>query len=314
MDDDESVWDSITDSFETAIDNIFDYIPQVVGALVLLLLAWILAKVVRGVVRRAIETSKIEEKIGKGGNVAERGGQAAWWGVWIFFFLAILQTLGVDGMLEPIRLTFEKIFDAIPDIIAAAVILIASWIIGRILVGWVRGLLVNARFDELPVKLGITQKSPEGNWAPSNIASYIVLVIIMLFAVMMAADILEFPTANNLVADFTEFFAQVILGVVVLAVGVFLAKFVASLMRAAKQPPALATLVQVFIIILVSAIGLYTMGFANGMIMLGFGLIMGAIAVAFAIAFGIGGREVARDLMESWVKSLRSDKSKESDK
>ena len=313
MDNDESLWESIKNSFEDAIDSIIDYLPQLVGALVLLFLAWILAKVARNVITRVLQKSKVEERIGKGGNIAYRGGQAAWWIVWILFFLAILETLGIEGMTEPIRLTFEEIFEAIPNIVAAALILGASWVIGRLLVGWIRGLLVAARFDELPVKLGITQKSPEGNAAPSNIASWVILTIIMLFAVMMAADILDFPTANDLVADFTVFLAEVILGVFILALGVFIARFIASLMIAAKQPPALAKLVQVFIIILVSAIGLYTMGFADGMIMLGFGLIMGAIAVAVAIAFGVGGREVARDLLESWVKSLRSGKSTESD-
>ncbi|NQT73945.1 MAG: mechanosensitive ion channel [Chloroflexi bacterium] len=305
-------WDTITEPFEHAIDNLFDYLPQIVGALILVVIAWILAKVVRKVVRKAIATSKIEERVGKGGDIAQRSGQAAWWIVWIFFFLAILETLGVEGMMEPIRLTFEKIFDRLPDVVAAAVILIISWVIGRLLVGWIRNFLTTVRFNEVPVKLGLTKTQSEGNWAPANIVAYIVLALIMLFAVMMAADILEFPTANNLVADFTEFFAQVLLGVVVLAIGVFMAKFVAGLMRAAKQPPALATLVQVFIIVLVSAMGLYTMGFANEIILLAFGLMLGAIAVAVAVAFGMGGREVARDVLESWVKALRSDKSKES--
>jgi len=315
MDDGRLHWDTITEPFENAIHNLFDYLPQVVGALVLVVIAWILAKVVRRVIRTAIEKSSIEERIGRGGNIAQRSGQAAWWIVWVFFFLAILETLGVDGMMEPIRLTFEKIFDRLPDVIAAVIILAASWIIGRLLVDWIKKFLVTVRFNELPVKLSITQKSPEGTWAPVNIMGYLVLGLIMLFAIMMAADILEFPTANNLVADFTEFFAQVILGVVILGIGVFFAKFVASLMKAAKQPPALATLVQVFIIILVAAIGLFTMGFANEIILLGFGLMLGAIAVAAAIAFGMGGREVARDLLVSWVNALKSkdsEKTKES--
>lgn len=306
-------WDTITEPFEHAIDNLFDYLPQIIGALILVLIAWILAKVVRRVVRKAIETSKVEEKIGKGGNIAQSGGQAAWWIVWIFFFLAILETLGVEGMMEPIRLTFEKIFERIPDVIAAIIILVFSWVIGRLIVGWIRKFLITANFNEVPVKIGLTAKSPEGNLAPANIVAVLILALIMLFAIMMAADILEFPTANNLVADFTTFFANVILGVVILAIGVFFAKFVAGLMRAAKQPPALATLVQVFIIVLVSAIALFTMGFANEIILLGFGLMMGAIAVAVAVAFGLGGRDVAHDLLERSVKALRSENNKESD-
>ncbi|MFO8010813.1 MAG: mechanosensitive ion channel [Dehalococcoidia bacterium] len=312
MNDDNGLsWSTITDPFEHAIENLFDYLPQVIGALVLALLAWILARVAKKVITKVISVSRVEEKIGRGGNIAQRSGQAAWWIVWIFFFLAILETLGVEGMMEPIRLTFEKIFSRLPDVIAAGLILIFSWVIGRLLVGWLRDFLTKVRFNELPVKLNLLEKQPEGKWAPANIVAYAVLALIMLFAVIIAADILDFPTANNLVADFTEFFAQVLLGIAILIIGVFIARFLAGMMRAAKQPPVLATMVQIFIIILVTAIALYTMGFANEIILLGFGLMLGAIAVAVAMAFGLGGREVAREQLEKWVKSVRSHKSEE---
>ena len=207
MDDGGLHWDTITDPFKNAVNNLFDYLPQIVGALVLLLIAWILARVLRAVVRKAVEASNIEEKIGKGGNIAQRAGQFVWWVVWIFFFLAILETLGVEGMLEPIRLTFEKIFDRLPDVIAAGVILIAAWVIGRLIAGWIRDFLTTVRFNELPNKIGVPQIPTEGTWALSNVVSYVFLALVMLFAVIMAADILDFTTANTLIADFTEFFA-----------------------------------------------------------------------------------------------------------
>jgi len=308
MDDGGLHWDTITDPFKNAVDNLFDYLPQILGALLLVVIAWILARVLRAVVRKAVEASKIEEKVGKGGNIAQRAGSFVWWVVWIFFFLAILETLGVEGMLEPIRLTFEKIFDRLPDVIAAGIILVAAWLIGRLIAGWIRDFLAAVRFNELPTKIGVTQIPSEGTWALSNIIGYIFLVLVMLFAVIIAADILDFPTANTLIADFTEFFAQVILGVVILVLGIIIARFVAGMIRAAKQPEALAYAVQVFIIILVTAMALFTMGFANNIILLGFGLMLGAIAVAVAIAFGMGGRDVAHDQLDRWVKALRSKK------
>lgn len=302
-------WDTITDPFKDAVTNIFNYLPQVVGALVLVVLAWILAKVARGIVGKVVQASKVDEKVGEGQfKIAKRAGNTAWWVVWVFFFLAILETLGMEGMLRPVQLMFEKILIKIPDVAAAAILLAISWIIGRLLAGWITRLLASIRFNEVPAKLGFSQAPVEGTWAPASIVGHIVLAMIMLFAVIMAADILDFPTANNLISDFTAFFAQVILGVVVLGIGVFLAKFVAGLVRAANQPPALATAVQVFIIVLAVALALRTMGFANDIVVLGFGLMLGAIAVAVAVAFGMGGREVARDQLDRWVKSLRSNK------
>ena len=61
-------------------------------------------------------------------------------------------------------------------------------------------------------------------------------------------------------------------------------------------------MVRIFIIILSVAIGLRAMGFANDIILLIFGLMLGAIAIAGALAFGIGGRKAAGDLLERWTK------------
>ena len=300
-------WDTITDPFKDAVTNIFDYLPQVVGALALIVIAWFLAKIARRIISKVVQATKVDEKIGEGKfKIAQRAGTTAWWVVWVFFFLAILETLGMEGMLTPVQLMFEKIIGRAPDVAAAAIILAVSWIIGRLLAGWITRLLAAIRFNEVPAKIGFSQAPTEGTWAAASVVGYIVLVIIMLFAVIAAADIFDFTTANNLISDFTAFFAKVTLGVVVLGIGVFLAKFVAGLVRAANQPPALASTVQVFIIVLTVALSLRTMGFANDIVVLGFGLMLGAIAVAVAVAFGMGGREVARDQLERWVKSIRS--------
>ena len=68
--------------------------------------------------------------------------------------------------------------------------------------------------------------------------------------------------------------------------------------------------VRVFIIVLSVAIGLRAMGFANDIILLVFGLMLGAIALAAAIAFGLGGRKVAGELLERWTKSSSSNRDK----
>jgi hypothetical protein len=300
-------WDTITDPFKDFVSNIFDYLPQLVAALALVVLAWILAKVARRIVARVVQATKLDDKIGEGQfKIAQRAGTIVWWAVWVFFFLVVLEVLGMEGALTPIQSMFETIIGRVPDVAAAAVILGVAWVIGGLLRDWITRLLAAVRFNEVPAKLGLAQAPTEGTWAAASIVGYIVLVLIMLFAVIAAADILDFPTANDLIADFTAFFAKVVLGVVVLGIGVFLAKFVAGIVRAANQPPALASTVQVFIIVLTVALSLRTMGFANDIVVLGFGLMLGAIAVAVAVAFGMGGREVARDQLERWVNALRS--------
>ncbi len=128
------------------------------------------------------------------------------------------------------------------------------------------------------------------------------MIIIMLFAVIMAADLLGFTIVTEMISQFTEFLALVILGVVVIAIGIFVANLVANILHAGGRSPTLISLVRVFIIVLSIAIGLRAMGFANDIIIMIFGLMLGAIAVAAALAFGLGGRKAAGQVLEKWTK------------
>jgi len=305
-------WESIfLEPLRSFFTSIMEYLPYLLGALVLLLVAWILAKVLRSVARRLLRASGIDKRLGKGGNVkdksqwpvAEGTGVAVWWIVWIFFILAIMQILGLRGVLSSIVVLFEKIFSAIPNILAALIVLVVLYFIGRFVAGLVTRLLTKARFNELPVKLGLSKQPIEGAASPASLVGYILLIFIMLFAVIMAADLLGFNAVNELITNLTSFLALVILGIIIIGIGIFVANMVAGILKSGGRAPTLITLTRVFIIILSVAIGLRAMGFANDIILLIFGLMLGAIAVAAALAFGLGGRKAAGQILERWTHS-----------
>ena len=293
-------WDIFTTPFEGFLTKIMDYLPNVIAALVILIIAWILAKVLRSLVRKLMRATTIDKRLGKGGEgddkseypVAWGTGTAVFWIVWIFFILAILEVLGLEGTLNSIAVLFERVFSAIPNILAAVFILVILYYVGRLLANLVTKLLTNIHFNELPVKLGITKQSIEGAGSPSSILGYIVMVFIMLFAIIMAADLLGFTEVNELVSTLTGFLALVVLGIIVIGIGIFMANLVANILKSGGKSPTMISVVKVFIIILSIAIGLRAMGFANDIILLIFGVMLAAIAVAAAIAFGLGGREV----------------------
>jgi hypothetical protein len=310
-------WDIFLEPFKELVTTVAVYLPRIVAVLVLLLIAWILAKVLRSTVRKALRASKVDERLGKGGDVkdekqfpvAQGAGTVVYWLVWLFFGLAILQSLGVEGILDSVVILFEKIFSAVPNIIGAVIVLVIFYFLGRLLARWITKFLTSIRFNEVPVKLGLAKQPIEGQWSPASIVGYIGLALIMLFAVIMAADLLEFPIVSELISQLTGFLGLVILGVIILGIGIFLANLAANMLRPRSQT--LASAARIFIMVLVIAMALRTMGFANEIIILGFSLMLGAIALAVAIAFGLGGREPARDLLSRWTKSLKSDKSDE---
>ena len=314
-------WGSVLQSFQDFFGTLIGFLPTIVAVLILLLIAWILAKVLRAGTRKLMRASGIDKRLGKGKDpkdesqfpVAQGTGTAVFWIVWILFILAILQVLGVEGLFDSIVVVFERIFAAIPYIIGAAVILAIFYLVGRLLVKLVTKFLTSIHFDELPVKLGLAKKPAEGAGSPSNVVGYIIMVFIMLFAIMMAADLLGFTAVNELIAVLTQFLGLVLLGIVIIGVGIFVANFVANILRAGARSESLISIARISIIVLSVFLGIRAMGFADDLILLGFGLVLGAAAIAAAIAFGLGGRKVAGELLARWTKTS-SDSNKTDDK
>jgi len=304
-------WSSVIQSFQNFFGTLIGYLPNILAVLVLLLLAWILAKVLRAGTRRLMRASGIDKRLGKGKDpqdesqypVAQGAGTVVFWVVWILFILAILQVLGVGGLFDSIVVIFERIFAAIPHIIGAAVILAIFYFVGRLLAKLATKALTKIRFDELPVKLGLAKKPIKGAGSPSNVVGYTTMVFMMLFGIMMAADLLGFTAVRELIAVLTQFLGLVILGVVIIGIGILVANFVANILRAAGRSESMISLVKISIIVLSVVLGIRAMGFADDLILLGFGLALGAAALAAAIAFGLGGREVAGELLARWTKT-----------
>jgi hypothetical protein len=317
-------WDNIIEPFQGFFEILIAYLPTILAVLILLLLAWILAKVLRAGIRKLIRASGIDKRLGKGLDphdesqypVAQGAGTAVFWIVWVLFILAILQVLGVEGLFDSIVVIFERIFAAIPLILGAIVVLVVFYFVGRLLARLVTKVLTRVRFDELPVKLGVAKEPAEGTGSPSNVVGYIVMVFIMLFAIMMAADLLGFIFVNELIAVLTQFLGMVILGVVIIGIGIFMANFVANILRASGRAESVISFVKIAIVVLSIVLGIRAMGFADDLILLGFGLALGAVAIAVAIAFGLGGREIAGELLARWTKtsSRRSKTGKTGDK
>jgi len=307
-------WGGIIEPFQDFFSTLINFLPTIIIVLVLLLLAWILAKVLRTGTRKLLRATTIDKRLGKGGDpgdpsqfpVAQGAGTAVFWIVWVLFILAILQVLGVQGLFDSIVVAFQKIFAAVPNIIAAALVLGIFYFIGTFLAKLVTKGLTSIHFDELPVRLGVAKKSPTGAGSPSSVVGYIVMVFIMLFALIMAADLLGFAAVNNLVAVLTQFLGLVLLGAVVIGIGILVANFLANILRSGGRAESLVSLVRVSIVVLSVLLGIRAMGFANDLILLGFGLALGAAAIAAAIAFGMGGREVAGELLARWTKTGES--------
>jgi hypothetical protein len=146
------------------------------------------------------------------------------------------------------------------------------------------------------------------------VVGYLIIVGLMLFATVEAAGLLGFAGVALLVERFTSFFFLVILGLIILGLGVFAGNLAYRVVvsTAGRNANLLGQLARLVIIIFAGAIALFQIGIAEDIVNLAFGISLAAIGVAFALAFGLGSREIAGREVESALVRLRSGSSSSS--
>lgn len=273
------------------------FIPNLVGAGIIIFVGYIIAKILRGIVTNIVTSLNIQSLAGKAGisnqtQIANIAGTLVYLVVVITAIIMGLNVLNIQAISGPATNMLNEIMLAIPNIIYAVVILGGAYFVSKLIADIVKNLLDNSGVNILPSKLGL--QNVLGSAKVSDVVGYLIIFFVMLFAVMEAAKVLNLTQVSNLITVFIAFGSQVILGAVILAVGFWLANILASAVQRSQNGTAfLANLVRVLIMGLVLAMGLRAMGIADSIVNMAFGLTLGAVAVAFALAFGLGGREAA---------------------
>ncbi|MGP0594768.1 mechanosensitive ion channel [Nitrospira sp. T9] len=299
---------------QNMVNEMLSMLPNIFGAVLIGVAGWFLAKIVRDLVSNlltAAGTDRLGEQIGLRGTMSLSHLLALV--VYILILVpavvAALQALEIEVITGPATDMLNTMMSAIPDIFAAAIILGIAFAISRLVSQIVASLLGGLGFDALPEKLGLGQAFT-GQTTPSSVVGNVLAFFIMLFAVVEAANQLGFHQVSELVTMFIEFGSQVLLGSAIIAIGFWLSNLAyETIIRVhGANSGGVANIARFAILGLVLAMGLRAMGLANEIVNLAFGLTLGAIAVAVALSFGLGGREAAGKQMEHWLSQARGER------
>ena len=202
---------------------------------------------------------------------------------------------------EPATMMLSQLVNAIPKILAAAIVLIVFYIVGKYVTQILRQLLFNVKADELPMRMGMGEMF--GNRSLSKLAADAAFFFIMFFGLITAMERLEFTQLSGMLSNILDMSGSIFFGLILLAAG----NFIANLAYKALEPSDsfLAGIARMAILGLFLAISLSSMGVADQIINLAFGLILGAVAVAIALSYGLGGREAAGRHMAEILDRLR---------
>ena len=301
----------LLDPVQAMVDKILGIIPNIFAAVVIGVVGWFVAKILRDLVTNlllAAGADKLGQKAGLKGNVSI----SRLTGIIIFIFIfipaliAALNALQIEVISKPATDMLAVILNAIPNVFAAIVIIMVTYYVAKLAASLVVNLLDGMDFNALPAKIGLGNAF-DRTFTASGLIGKIIVFFAMLFATVEAANRLGFSEVRNLVSTFISFGGQVLLGSVILAIGVWLANlaYQGILRVSGDDAHAMAGLARIAILMLVAAMGLRSMGIADDIVNLAFGLTLGSVAVAVALSFGLGGREAAGKQMEHWLGKLR---------
>ncbi|RZG44272.1 mechanosensitive ion channel [Acinetobacter wuhouensis] len=293
---------------QNMLNEAISYLPNIFIAGVIIFVGYILAKIVRGIVEGLISSLNLQTQIEKVGLFKNsEQGLSRFLGSFVFAIVMItalivaFEALGIQAISQPATAMLGEIMYAIPQIIAAGLILIVAYVVSRFVGRLVAEVIAGTGVDDIPKKLDVQRFL--GETKVSCVVGYLIVFFTMLFAVSEAANRLGFEQISGLISMFIHFGANILLGAVILVIGFWLANIVANVVQRGEYNSSrwLGNLVRVLIMGLVIAMGLRAMGIADSIVNLAFGLTLGSVAVAFALAFGLGGRQPAERVLSDLI-------------
>ena len=319
--------------------KIVGFLPNLFAAALIMLIGWLGARIVQQVVTNVLDATGINDfgrrvGVATGLGIESLSGLAGTLSyaiILIISAIAALESLNFRAISDPASSMLEGALAAVPSILVAAGILLIGYLVARLVARVVDDVLRQIGFNALLQRLGVAEvtvaeeRSPsiaEATSAedrpatakatlalerpPSQLAGYVAMVAVLLFSAIEATAQLGFQDLAGMLVKLTLLFGKIVLGAVIFGFGLYLASVFGRIAsrRGGAYGSILGTIVRVAIVALALFMGLREMGIANEIITLAFGLILGSAAIAAAIAFGMGGRDLAKKHMEQWTQDL----------
>jgi small-conductance mechanosensitive channel len=203
-------------------------------------------------------------------------------------------------MFQPLQDALSAFLGYIPQLIGALIILLVGYIIAKALQAIVGRVLEGIGFDRWMERGGIKQffDRADTEHTPHSILGRLVFWFVFIIAITMAADALGIPQVSAVLAQLIAYIPSIIAAILILILAALLANFLSSIVRGATGSDILASVARYAIIVYAVFAAVTQLGIAVELTAPTFLIVLGAVALAAAIAFGLGSREVAQDIIE----------------
>jgi hypothetical protein len=205
------------------------------------------------------------------------------------------------------------LFNALPRVLGFLIILVVGWIIAGLIAGGVAALLRAVKFNELANRAGITgfvQRMGLRTDAAGFLGD-LVRWFVRLITLVVAFDALGLPAVSEVLQQFLLWLPNLVVALVILVIAGLAANALASLVRGSTaqagfaNPNLLATIARVAVWSFGIVVAVNQIGIAETLVNTLFMGLVGALAIALGLAFGLGGRETAAEIVQGWYRQGR---------
>ena len=217
--------------------------------------------------------------------------------------------------LDRLQSSFREVFgDLIPALVGALIIIFAGYLLAKVLERivdrFLRRIGLNAMLERGGVMRAVERSGAHLN--PSRVISTLVFWLVMFAVILVAANALGLESLASVFGELVSYIPSVIAAIVIILVGIVLGQFVGGLIGASAGAlhggRALARIGSGGVILLAVFMALQELGIATDIVTTAFAILFGAIALALALAFGLGNRELAAEITREWYERYKKER------
>ncbi len=303
---------ALVDPIKELLASILSMLPALVVAAVILAVGWYGGRLIGTIVSNLLSSAGMDNVIDRAGlqRVFEKRPASEVVGIIVMAFVvlqavvAALGKLGIAALSDPLTAMMSRFWAVLPAVFTAAVIMAVGIVVARIARDVVSSVLESIGFDSLFERLGLADLAEKSDQLkkPSILGGRVAALAVILMATVQALETVGLTAWADWVSALLAYAVQRVLPAIIIvgvafALGNFVRDLVASTARGNDERRWLASLSRWAILVFAFTMALHQLDVAQSFVTMAFGILFGALCLAGALAFGLGGKDVAAEIV-----------------
>ena len=297
--------EGISEPFSNALSTMLAFIPKLFAAALVVFIGWLIAKIVRDILTNFLKstgTDKLGQRFGLKKNVEETSlssmiGNIVFILILIPTIITALEKLELKGIADPAIAMLQEVLALIPNIAVAIILLLVGIWLGKWVERMVTQMLWRLKLDSVFHQMGIGSLTTEQpKYTLSQIVGMLAKVVVILIFTAEALQIVHLDFLVTLATGVIAYLPMLFAALFILGIGLYLGQLIERVLQNIvknNNSRTLAAIAKYTIFVITVFMALDQLGVAHSIVNAAFILILGGLALAFGLAFGLGGKDFA---------------------